>query len=68
MYTSTRSSRPEVGPIGMSWLAPTSRAPLAGQTFAWIIRETHADSGIDGFTGDGHTTAVDSIGRARLDR
>jgi aquaporin Z len=50
------------------WLAPILGALLAGETFAWITGETRADSGIDGCTGDGHTAAVDSIGRARLDR
>ena len=70
MYTSA-SSRPAVAPIGMSclvWLAPILGALRAGQTFAWITRETHADRGVDGFIRDGHTAAVDSIGRARLDR
>jgi aquaporin Z len=69
MYTST-SSRPAVGLIGMSglaWLAPILGALLAGGTFAWVAGETHTDSGIDGFTEDGGTAAVDSMGGARLD-
>ena len=69
MYT-RRSSRPAIGPLGMSslvWLAPMLGAVLAGRTFAWIIGETHAASGSDGFTEDGHPAALDSIGRARLD-
>jgi hypothetical protein len=69
MYIST-SSLPALGPIGMSWLVwlrPILGALRAGQTFASITRETHAARGVDGFTGDGHTAAVDSIGRARLD-
>jgi aquaporin Z len=69
MYT-PKSSRPAVGPLGMSWLVgltPMLGALLAGGTFAWITGETHAASGIDGFTEDGHTAALDSMGRARLD-
>jgi len=69
MYTST-SSRPAVGAIGMcwlAWLAPILGGLLAGGSFAWITGETHADNGIDGFTEDGHTAAVDCIGQARLD-
>ena len=69
MHTST-SSRPAVGAIGMSrllWLAPILGGLLAGGTFAWITGETHADSGTDCFTENGHTAAVDSIGQVRLD-
>ena len=70
MYT-RRSSRPAIGPLGMSslvWLAPMLGAILAGRTFAWITGETHADTGMDRCTEDGHTAAFDSMGRSRLDR